>query len=44
MRSAAYIDVDADLYISSFQALDWMFEQGLVEAETSPEEDMWSPR
>ena len=33
-RSAAYVDMDVNLYNSTFQALDWMFGHGLVQKGT----------
>ena len=30
MLPAMYIDIDTDLYISSIQALDWLFKNGLA--------------
>lgn len=34
MQPAAYIDMDATLYSSTFKALDWMFSSGLVQKGT----------
>lgn len=34
MRPAFYLDVDADLYTSSYQALDWAFQSGVVRRGT----------
>merc|ERR1711971_224555 len=36
-----YIDIDADLYTSSHQALDWMFKSDLVRAGTLIGYDDW---
>jgi hypothetical protein len=41
MKPASYIDVDADLYISTKQALAWMFENGLVVPGTVVGYDDW---
>lgn len=41
MSQAMYIDIDADLYTSSFQALDWMFKKGLVRPGTVVGYDDW---
>jgi hypothetical protein len=41
MKPAKYIDVDADLYSSSYQALDWMFSNGLVQPGTLIGYDDW---
>merc|ERR1719277_1861501 len=41
MKPAAYIDIDSDLYISSFQALDWMFSSNLVQPGTYIGYDDW---
>lgn len=30
MKPALYVDIDCDLYISTYQALDWMFKNGLM--------------
>lgn len=38
---ATYIDVDCDLYLSSFQALDWAFANGLVGVGTMIGYDDW---
>ena len=38
---ATYIDVDCDLYVSSFQALDWAFANGLVGVGTMIGYDDW---
>ena len=32
MRPALYVDVDTDLYVSTMQALDWLFCSGLMHA------------
>ena len=41
MRPAAYVDIDTDLYISSKQALSWMYEQGLLVPGTIIGYDDW---
>ena len=41
MAPAFLVDIDADLYTSSFQALDWMFAQGLVRPGTLVGYDDW---
>jgi len=41
MAPAFYIDMDADLYISSIQALDWMFSIGLARKDTLVGYDDW---
>ena len=38
---AAYIDVDCDLYSSTYQALDWVFSNGLVAVGTMIGYDDW---
>lgn len=34
LRPAMYVDIDCDLYISTFQALDWIFAKGLAKPGT----------
>eukprot|EP00240_Pyramimonas_obovata_P016425 CAMPEP_0118926470 /NCGR_PEP_ID=MMETSP1169-20130426/4141_1 /TAXON_ID=36882 /ORGANISM="Pyramimonas obovata, Strain CCMP722" /LENGTH=264 /DNA_ID=CAMNT_0006868025 /DNA_START=285 /DNA_END=1076 /DNA_ORIENTATION=+ len=41
MRPAVYVDVDCDLYVSTYQALDWMFEHKLIAAGTLVGYDDW---
>jgi hypothetical protein len=41
MSQAVYIDIDADLYTSSLQALHWMFKSGLVRPGTLIGYDDW---
>mmetsp|Transcript_16458 Transcript_16458/g.40533 ORF Transcript_16458/g.40533 Transcript_16458/m.40533 type:complete len:367 (+) Transcript_16458:122-1222(+) len=41
MKPAFYVDIDADLYISTYQALDWMFKNKLVRVGTIIGYDDW---
>lgn len=41
MGRASFVDIDADLYMSSFQALDWLFDSGLVGEGTLIGYDDW---
>ena len=41
LTPAAYIDIDTDLYVGAFQALDFMFGNGLVEVGTIVGYDDW---
>ncbi|CAE8595661.1 unnamed protein product [Polarella glacialis] len=41
LQPALYIDIDVDLYISSIQALDFMFASGLVQVGTLISYDDW---
>lgn len=43
MRTAQYVDVDVDLYVSAHQALDWLFAQKLVTPGTLIGYDDWWP-
>lgn len=42
MRPASYVDIDADLYTSSAQALEWLVASGLIVAGTVIGYDDWS--
>jgi len=41
MKPAEYIDVDCDLFVSSYQALDWVFGQGIAVPGTLVGYDDW---
>ena len=41
MRPASYVDIDCDLYSSSFDALDWLFRSGLIQVGTAIGYDDW---
>jgi len=41
MQPALYVDMDADLYLSAIQALDWMFRHGLIVPGTFLRYDDW---
>jgi len=41
MRPAVYVDIDCDIYISSHQALDWMFKHQLIVVGTLVGYDDW---
>ena len=41
MQPALYVDMDADIYLSAIQALDWMFGSGLIIPGTIVRYDDW---
>lgn len=41
LKPALFVDIDCDLYISTFQALDWMFASGLIQVGTLIGYDDW---
>ena len=42
MKPALYVDIDADLYSSSLQALEWLFRMGLIVPGTVIGYDDWT--
>ena len=42
MKPALYVDIDADLYSSSLQALEWLFRMGLIVPGTIIGYDDWT--
>jgi hypothetical protein len=41
MRPALYVDIDCDLYVSTYQALDWLFSSKLIVPGTLIGYDDW---